>query len=115
MGPTLQPARAPRGLLAAIVSDRFHGAVVEGILAEGLLVRRLRLLVNVGEACFIVADEVCRRGFATQIAIDALGIDVVSTGRLAGDFIIGISQSGLEVRAEQSRALAILSQEQEDV
>ena len=77
-------------LRLAVVPDRFDRAVVHRILAERFFFLVLRLLVDVGEAFFVVALEVRGSGLATEIAVDALGVDVIAAGRLAGHFVVGI-------------------------
>jgi hypothetical protein len=54
------------------MSDRLDGAIVQRVFAEGLLFRRLGLLVDEGKASLVISDEICGRSFAAQIAIDAL-------------------------------------------
>ena len=50
------------------------------IVAARFFVRILRLFVNVGMSTVIVAFEIRRRGFAAQIAIDTLVVDVKFPG-----------------------------------
>ena len=50
------------------------------LLCKGLLLRRLGLLVNVGVTAVIVALEIGGRGFAAQVAVDALVIDIEFAG-----------------------------------
>src|SRR6185503_11340285 len=73
-----------------ILSDRFDRAVVHRVLAEGLLLGRLRLFEDVGKALLVVAREAFGRGFAAEVAVDALRIDVVTTLLLSGNFVVGI-------------------------
>ena len=81
-----------------VIPNRFDRTVIQRVLAKRFLVGRLRLLEDVREARFVVADEVRRRGLATEVAIDALRIDVVSARCLTGHFIVGICQSGAQKR-----------------
>src|SRR5687767_12320022 len=83
-----------RRALKTVTPDRLDRAVVEGVFAQRLFLGRFRLLEDVGESCFIVADEVRWRGLAAQIAVDALRIDVVAAGCLARHLIVGICHEG---------------------
>jgi hypothetical protein len=69
--------------LFAVVADRFDRATLKGFIAESDVFFGLGLLVDEGVTTFIVTGEEGRRGLATQIAVDALLIDVeLSTGVL---------------------------------
>ena len=60
----------------AVVANRFDRATFHRFFAECFLLRGLWLLVNVGMTAVVVAFETGRCRFATQIAVDALIIDV---------------------------------------
>jgi len=66
--------------ILAVVADRFDRATFHRFFAARFFLRILRLLVNVGMSTVIVALEICRRGFAAQIAIDTLVVDVKFPG-----------------------------------
>jgi hypothetical protein len=57
-----------------VVPNRFDWAAIHCLLAESLLLGSLWLLVNIAVPAIVVAFEVCRCGFAAQIAVDALVI-----------------------------------------
>ena len=73
--------------LGAVVADRFDRATFHRFLAESFFLGRLRLLVNVGVSAVVVALEIGGRGFAAQIAVDALFIDVEFAGCVFGIFV----------------------------
>jgi len=88
---TARPAVAPYHLGAiSIIAYGFDRAALHRFFAEPLLVWRLRLLVNVGVAAVVIPLEVCRGGFAAQIAIDALIIDVEFARYVLGVLVRGI-------------------------
>jgi len=74
-----------------VVSDRFDRATFHCFFAETFFVGRLRLLVNVRVAAVIVSFEIRGGGFATQIAVDTLIIDVEFARYVFGVFVRGVS------------------------
>src|SRR5947209_16895709 len=76
-----------RGMLAvlepvsAVVADGFDGAAEEGFFAERGLGFGLRLFEDEGVAAAIVACEVCARGVAAHVAVNAVRVHVVRAGR----------------------------------
>src|SRR5919109_5184906 len=75
LDPTVGGRRYKLGAVP-VVADRFDRAAFHRFFAEIFFVGRLRLLVHVGMTAIIVAFEICGRGLATQIAVDALIVDV---------------------------------------
>jgi len=77
---------APQGAqdLAAVVADGFHRAAFHGFLAKLFLIRRFGLLVDVRVAAIIVAAKVARSGFAAEIAVDTLIIDIEFARKVFG-------------------------------
>ncbi len=73
--------------MLAVVADRLDRAAVESLLAEGLLLGSLRLFVDVAVSAIVVTFEVCRCGFAAQIAVDALIIHVKFTPYVVAVFV----------------------------
>jgi hypothetical protein len=66
--------------LFTIIADRFDGAAFHGFLAEGFLFRSLRLLEDDAMATIILALKIGGSGLATQVAVDALIVNVVLSG-----------------------------------
>ena len=62
--------------LRAVLPDGFNRATFHRFLAKPFFLGRLRLFINEGMAAVVVALEIGGRGLATEIAIDALIIDV---------------------------------------
>jgi hypothetical protein len=60
----------------SVVADRFDRAAFHRFFAETFFVRRLGLFINVRVAAIVVPLEIGGGGLATQIAVDALIIDV---------------------------------------
>jgi hypothetical protein len=77
----------------AIVANRFDRATFHRFFAERFLLRGLWLLVNVGMTPVVVAFETGRCRFATQIAIDALIIDVECPRYVFGVFVCDVGHS----------------------
>ena len=77
-------------LLSSILPDRLDRTVVHRVFAERLFFRRLGLLEDVRETLLVVAREIRGRGLAAEVAVDALGVDVETTLRLSGNFIVRI-------------------------
>jgi hypothetical protein len=84
--PPLQKRR-----LAAVIANGFDGTTFHRFFAKGLFLWRFRLFINVGMAAVVVALEIRGRGFAAQIAIDALVVDVELSGNVLGVFICYVS------------------------
>src|SRR2546426_2810829 len=66
--------------ILAVVADGFDRATFHRFFAARFFFRILRLFVNVGMSTVIVAFEIRRRGFAAQIAIDTLVVDIKFPG-----------------------------------
>src|SRR5437016_6000847 len=77
----------------AVVANRFDRATFHRFFAERFLLRGLWLLVNVGMTPVVVAFETGRCRFATQIAIDALIIDVECPRYVFGVFVCDVGHS----------------------
>src|SRR2546430_12630747 len=88
--------------LRAVVADRFDGATFHRFFAEALFLRRLWLFIDVGMAAVVVSLEIGGRGFAAQIAVDALIIDVKLARYVFGVFIRGVGHD-FPVKSEAER------------
>lgn len=75
----------------AVVADGFDRATFHRFLAESLFFGAFRLLVDVGVTSVVIAGEIGRSGLATQIAIDALVIDVELALDVVGILICELS------------------------
>jgi hypothetical protein len=85
-------AVAPYQLRAiAIVTDRFDRTAFHRFFAKSFFLWRLRLFIDIGMATVIIPLEVCGRGFAAQITVNALIIDVEFARNVLGVFVCGIS------------------------
>jgi hypothetical protein len=73
-----------------IIADRFDRTAFHCFFAESFFFWRLRLFIDVGMAAVIVSFEIGRRGFAAQIAVDALIIYVEFARYVFGVFVCGI-------------------------
>ena len=73
--------------LGPVVTDRFDRATFHRFLAKRFFLGRLGLLVNVGVSAVVVPLEIGGGGFAAQIAVDALFIDVEFAGCVLGIFV----------------------------
>ena len=71
--------------LGPVVTDR--RATFHRFLAKRFFLGRLGLLVNVGVSAVVVPLEIGGGGFAAQIAVDALFIDVEFAGCVLGIFV----------------------------
>src|SRR4029453_4105564 len=93
-GPHFQTLRAKRREYdCAAIANRFDGATFHRFFAERFLLRGLWLLVNVGMTSVVVAFETGRCRFATQIAVDALIIDVECPRYVFGVFVCDVAHS----------------------
>jgi hypothetical protein len=88
--------------LLAVASDRFDWAAFHCLLAERLLFRGLRLLINVGVTAVVVAGEIGRSSFTAEIAVDALIIYVETSSDVLGILVCYFSH-GRRFRARQIR------------
>ena len=77
--------------LSGVVADRFNGAAFFGFFALGFFFGAAGLFVNVGVAAVVAAGEVVGRGFATEVAIDALIVDVKFSRDVVRIFVRDIS------------------------
>jgi len=66
-----------------VVADGFDRAAFLGFFAASFFFGILRLLIDKGVTAVVIAFEIIRRGFAAEIAINALVIHVI----LAGDVL----------------------------
>jgi hypothetical protein len=73
------PASSGYSDLAAIGADRFDRAAFHRFFAKRIFLGSLGLLVNKGVPAIVVALVIGRGGFAAEIAIDALVIDIELT------------------------------------
>jgi hypothetical protein len=74
----------------SVIANGFNRAAFHRFFAEPFLLWTLRLLVNVGVAAVVIPLEVCRSGFAAQITIDALIIDIEFARYVLGIFVRGV-------------------------
>jgi hypothetical protein len=79
--------------LVSIIADCFHRAAFLGLFALRLFLRRTRLFINEGITSIIIAFEIVRSGFATQVAVDALVIDVKFAGDAFRIFVCDVSHN----------------------
>jgi hypothetical protein len=84
-----------RSKLGPVAADRFDRATFHRLFAERFFFRLLGLFVDERMAAIVVALEVGRRGFATEIAVDALIIDVEFPLYVFGIFVCDISHNAL--------------------
>jgi len=99
---TARPAVGPYHLGAiSVIANRFHRAAFHRFFAEYFFFWRLRLLVNEGVAAVVIPLEVCRGGFAAQITIDALIIDIEFARYVLGIFVRGVGHVFPEGEAER--------------
>src|SRR6202165_3824181 len=71
----------------AIVADGFNRTSFHGFLAKGLLLRGGRWLKHIGVAAVVATREINGCGFPTQVAVNALVIDVKLSGHVFRVFI----------------------------
>jgi hypothetical protein len=95
-----RPPLQKMSILGAVVANCFDRTTFHCFLAKRFFFRRFGLLVNVGMAAVIVALEIGRGGFTTQIAVDALLVDVVLPGTFSG-YLFAASAIILPLREEE--------------
>ena len=99
--------------LCAVIADRFDWTAFHRLFAESFFLRILRLFVNVGMSAAVVPLEIGWRSLPTQIAVDALLIDVKFPGNVLRIFIRGVrhfcpdpgEENGTEKREPAQRHL----------
>src|SRR6266851_4301387 len=79
--------------LVSVVSDGLDRAAFLGLFALRLLLRRTRLFIDERIAAIVVAFEIVRSGFATQVAVNALVIDVEFAGDVFRIFVCNVSHN----------------------
>src|SRR5205807_7575949 len=62
--------------LRPVVSDRFDRTAFHGFFAKSSFFWRLGLLIYVGMGAVVVSFALGRRGFMSQLAVDAVSIDL---------------------------------------
>src|ERR1700677_643079 len=62
--------------LYAVAADRLDRAAFHGFFAEVFFIGAFWLLEDVGVASVVVSCEICGRGFAAEVAVDALVVHV---------------------------------------
>ncbi len=77
--------------ILTVFANRLDRATFHRFLTERFLLRRFGLLIDKGMAAVVVALEICGRRLATEIAIDALVIDVEFSSYVFGIFVCRIS------------------------
>jgi hypothetical protein len=93
----------PKQELAAVVADGFHGTAFHRFLAKLFLFGRGGLLVNVGVAAIIIAAKIARGGFAAEIAVDTLVIDIELACEVFGIAVSDVSHNNLSERQAYRR------------
>jgi len=93
--PSINPKKE-RSLFAAVFTDRFYGATLECFDAELDFFFGGRLLMDERVTTIIVAREKKRSGFATEIAVNALLIDVEITGSVVFPFVCFVSHKSTQ-------------------
>jgi hypothetical protein len=93
--------------LRAVIADGFDRTSFHRFFAERFLFRTLRLFVNVGMAAVVIAFEIGGRGFAAQIAVNALIIDIEFARYVIGVFVCSVGhifpvKAKLNVRKKHS-------------
>jgi hypothetical protein len=73
--------------MRSIVADGFDGAFFQGREAGGLLGGVLRLVMDVTVAPGVVAPEVLGSRLATEVAVDAGGINIELPGDIFRQFL----------------------------
>ena len=66
----------PGKMLCAIAADRLDRAAFHGFFAEIFFIGAFRLFKYVGMAAVIISCEIGGRGFAAEIAVDALVVHI---------------------------------------
>src|SRR3989442_10619022 len=79
--------------LVSVVADGFDRAAFLGFFALRFLFRRARLFIDKRVAAVIVAFEIVGSGFATEVAVDALVIDVKFSGDVFGVSVCDLSHN----------------------
>jgi hypothetical protein len=74
-------------VLRAVVANGLDRTAFHRFFAKSFFVWCLRLFIDVGMAAVIVPLEIGRRGFAAQIAIDTLIIDIEFARYIFGVFV----------------------------
>ncbi len=77
--------------LLPVVADCLNRAAFLGFLAARFFFGGFRLLEDIAEATVFIALEIVRRGFAAQIAINALVVYVIFSRNIFRIFICNIS------------------------
>jgi hypothetical protein len=65
--------------LRTVIANRFRGATFFSLLSRGPFVRGARLVMDKGNAIFIITSEKIRGGGAAYVAIDASRINIIGT------------------------------------
>ena len=78
--------------------NRFDRTAFHRFFAESFFLWRLRLFIDIGMAAVIVPFEICGRGFAAQIAVDALIIDVEVTGKFSAYLFAASAMLSLKMK-----------------
>ena len=86
LDPTVGERRYKLGAVP-VVADRFDRAAFHCLFAKSFFFRRFRLFIDIRVAAVVVPLEIGRRGFAAQIAIDALIIDIEFACYVFGVFV----------------------------
>ncbi len=82
-------------LITAVVSDSFHRTAEQCFFTRGFLFFILRLLVNKRIAVCVRTHEVFGGGIAADVAVDASGVYVVSSGDVFFYLVVTVGQTYL--------------------
>jgi hypothetical protein len=103
------PAKSPQcpaaglrqrtGWLSPVITNGFNRATLFGFLAACFLVRIIRLLGKVRVTPVLVALKVFRCRLATQVAVNALVIDVILARNVLRIFVCSVSHKSMYIGA----------------
>ena len=79
--------------LSPVIANGLDRAAFLGFLAASFFLRRLRLLENIRIAAVFVAFEILRRGFAAQVAVNTLVIDVILARNILRILVSSVSHN----------------------
>jgi hypothetical protein len=83
--------------LLSVIPNRFYGATFLGLSAAGFFLGIFWLFVDEGIAAVVVAFKIVRGSFATEIAVNALIIDVEFAGGVFGISVRNVSHKVLSL------------------
>jgi hypothetical protein len=86
--------------LRPVVADGFNRATFLGFLAACLFIGRGRLFIDKGISAVLIAFEIIGRGFAAQVAVNALVVHVVFSRHVFGVFVCYISHKKINLNLD---------------